>query len=164
MLGIFQVNVPEAPATFTTSDLTISPAEANTGESVTITVTVTNTGDLTGTCELCLKIDNAVAQTKEITLTSGASQKVTFTATKDTAGIYQIDVGKLSGSFVVKEEAPLVAEEEISITPAPAITPTPVPTPTSRPNWWLISGIIAGVVAVGLASYFLIRKRRKAKG
>jgi len=162
--GTLKVKAPEAPAAFSTSALNISPAEVNIRESVTISVTVTNTGDLAGSYEVSLKIDNVVAQTKVIELAGSSEQKVTFSAAKDTAGIYTVDVNGISGSFVVKEEAPLVVTEEKPLTPALEPAPAPEPTPTPKYNWWLTGGIIAGVIAAGLLSFFLVRKRRKAKG
>lgn len=152
LLGTYEVKAPKAPAAFTTSGLTISPAEVNMGESVTISVIVTNTGDLTGSYEVSLKIDNVVSQTKEVTLAGGGNQKVTFTIAKDVGGICTVDVDGLSGSFAVKEEAAAVVTEEIPSKLAP------------ETNWWLISGTVAGVVAAGFLSYYLVRKRRKAKG
>ena len=165
LLGTGQVKAPKAPAAFTISTITITPTEVNIGESVTISVIVTNTGDLTGSYKVSLKIDNILEETKEITLDGGESQKIVFTVAKESTGTCKVEVDGLSDSFVVKEEIPPVAEEEISITPAPVPTPTPEPTPTPVvPNWGLIGGIIIGVVTTGLLSYFLVRKRRKAKG
>ncbi len=84
----FTVLAYTRPAAFVASDLSISPAEVDIGETVTISVLVTNIGDLTGSYEVSLKVDNVVVATKEITLAGGASQKVTFTTTKDVAGTY----------------------------------------------------------------------------
>ena len=61
-------------------------------EDVTISVLVINTGDLTGTYEVTLKIDNVTVASKDVTLAGGASQTVTFTTAKDAAGVYTIDV------------------------------------------------------------------------
>jgi len=90
LTGSFTVKeevVPLVPAAFTISSLAISPAEVDVGKSVTISVLASNTGDLTGSYEVTLKIDNVVVETKEVTLAGGASQKVTFTTTKDIAGV-----------------------------------------------------------------------------
>jgi len=45
-------------------------------------------------------------------------------------------------------------------TPTPAPEPTPAPAPSAGPNWPMIGGIIAAVVAVSLIVYF--RRRRAA--
>jgi len=163
----YTILVHTTPASFTVTNLSIVPKEIDLGESASVSVTVTNTGDLAGICELCLKKDDVISQTKDITLTGGDTQKVTFSVTKDTAGTYSVDVNGLIGSLVVREEAPVV-EEEIEPTPKPAAIPVPeiIPTPTPKPpfNWGLLVGILAGVAAIGSATYYVVRKRIKAKG
>jgi len=81
LLGTFTVKTKTA---FTISDLTISPTEVDIGESVTISVLVTNTGDLTDSRRLTLKIDNVVVATRDVTLAGGASETVTFTTVAGT--------------------------------------------------------------------------------
>ncbi len=97
----------------------MSPTEVDTGESITISVLITNTGDLTGSYELTLKLDNITVATKDATLAGGASQTVTFTTVKDIAGTYIVNIGGLSGTFTVKP-APAPALE-----PKPALAPEP---------------------------------------
>ena len=80
-------------------------------------------------------------ETREVTVAAGASETVTFTTSEDKAGTYAVDVNGLTGSFTVKEAA---------------VPPLPPPSPV---NWPLISGIIAGVVVVGLLIFFLVRRR-----
>ena len=126
-----------APAEFTSSALNISPREVDIGETVTISVLVTNIGEEEGSYTVTLKINGVVEQTREVTLAGGASQTVTFTTTKDEAGIYSVDVDGLIGSFTVREVV---------------VPPPPI-------NWPLIGGIIAAVVVVGLLIFFLVRRR-----
>jgi hypothetical protein len=128
--GLTSTFVVRAPAAFTISALAIPPAEVNIGEDITISALVTNSGDLTGTYEVTLKIDNVVVATESITLAGGASEKVTFTTSKDVAATYAVNLNGLSGTFVVKAGL----------------------------NWWLIAGIVAGVVAIGVAVY-IVRRR-----
>ena len=129
------ITEPQSPtADFTSSSLTISPLEVDIGETVTISVFVTNTGDLEGTYKVTLKIDNIVEATEDITVAGHASRGVTFTTTKDVAGTYSVTIDGLSGTF------------EVKVAP-----PKPI-------NWWLIAAIIAAAIAVPLA----IRRRRLA--
>jgi len=137
------VDPPTASAVFTLSSLSISPAEVNIGEMVTISVSVANTGDLAGSYEVIFRIDDVVIATKDVTLDGGASQKVTFTTTKNVAGTYAISVNGLTGSFVVKK--------------AVAVPPSP----SKEIDWALTGGIIGGLVAMGLL-IFLLRRRRVA--
>ncbi|UCD54453.1 MAG: hypothetical protein JSU76_01905 [Dehalococcoidia bacterium] len=131
-----EVVVEEAPAAFTTSDLSIAPTEVDMGEEVTISVLVTNTGDLSGSYEVTLNIDGTAVATEEVTLAGGASERVTFTTTQDTAGRYSVTIDGLLGTFDVK----LV--------------------PIKVLNWWAIA-IIAGATAA-IAVPLVIRRRRRA--
>jgi len=162
----FTILAHHRPANFTVTDLSVTLKEVDIGESVSISILITNTGDLTGSYEVSLKIDNIAEQTKEVTLIGGSSQGVTFNVTRDIAGTCSVDINGVIGSFVVKKEAPVV-EEEIEPMPAPAAAPVPeiIPTPTPKPeyNWGLIGGIIAScVVVIGLLVYFFVWRRRGA--
>jgi len=143
-------------AVFIASNLIISPSEVNIGEAITISILISNAGDAAGSYTVTLKINGVVEATKEVTLSAGTSQEVTFTAVKDVAGTYAVDVNGLSGSFIVREKpAPP------SPVPPPAPTPPP-PAPTPLPpavNWPVIGGIIGGVAA-GVAIFLVIRRRR----
>ena len=157
LLGTFKVKELKAPAAFTTSTLTISPAEVNIGERITISVIVTNTGGLTDTYKVTLKIDGIAVEEKEVTLAGGVSQKVAFTTAKNIVATYIVAVNGLSGSFVVKEKVPPVVEEGIPpMPPAPPPAPSPLVPPV---NWWLIGGIIAAVIIVGIAIWFIVTRR-----
>ena len=140
-------------AAFTCASLHISPGQVNTGETVAISVLVTNTGGADGICEVVLRINGEVEATKEITINAGASEEVTFTTVKDVAGSYLVEVKELGGSFTVKEKpVPL---------PSPAPSPAPSPTPSPAPviNWLLLWGIIGGVILVGVVIFLVVTKR-----
>ncbi|GAH79704.1 unnamed protein product, partial [marine sediment metagenome] len=121
--------------TFATSKLSITPAEVNIGEEVTITTLITNTGKLAGSYKLTLSIDNAVVATREVTLEGGASEEVTFTAVKDVAGTCTVTVDGLSGTFMVR-------------------------TPPKPINWWLPGGIIAACIVLVAVIYLAVIRRR----
>jgi len=175
------------PAAFTTSDLTVSPAEVDIGESVSISVTVTNTGDLIGSYEVTLKINNVVVETKQASLAGLTSQRVTFTTTGDVDGSYTVNVNGLSGTFTVKPApaptpapppapaeaaeapppptpAPAPAPAPPPAPPAPPPAPAPVPEPTPAPtpevNWWLIGGFgAATAIVVGVVLWLFAFRR-----
>lgn len=136
----YRVEAPAPPA-FECSWLSISPTEVDIGETVNITILVANTGGQSGNYQVILKINGVVAEEKNIVLDVGASEQVSFSTSRDTAGIYSVEVNGLTGAFVVKEN------------------PTPVePTPVKPINWWLIGGIIAAAGIVALV-IFLLRRR-----
>jgi len=149
----------EAPiAAFACASLHISPGEVNTGETVAISVLVTNTGGADGICEVVLRINGEVEATKKVTINAGASEEVTFTTMKDVAGSYLVEVRELSGSFTVKEKpVPLPSPAPPSPAPSPAPSPTPSPAPVI--NWLLLWGIIGGVILVGAVIFLVATKR-----
>jgi len=129
------VVVPPEPAAFSVSYLSVSPRlEAEPGEPVTITVLVANAGGESGSYTVVLKIDGVKEAEETVTVAAGDSQEVSFTVTKEEAGSYTVAVDGLSGSFAV-------------VAPPPGI------------NWAMIGGIIAGVIVVGLLTFFFLRRR-----
>ncbi len=132
------------PAAFSLSALEVSPAEVETGGTVTISALVENTGEKAGILRVTLKVNGTAEQVEHVALDAGASTRVSFTTSGDAAGSYAVDVNGLTGSFTVKEK--------------PAPVPVP-PTPAKPLNWPLLGGIIAGVVVVGLLIFFLVRRR-----
>jgi len=132
---------PVLPAAFEVSSLSISPAEVDIGETLNITVLVANIGGQPGSYKLILKINGMAEVDKEVVINAGASKPVSFSITRDTAGIYSLEVNGLTGTFEVK--------------PAP-----PKPAPVEPINWWLIGGIVAAVVVVGSIIYLSSSRRR----
>ncbi|MGD9116291.1 MAG: PKD domain-containing protein [Dehalococcoidia bacterium] len=93
---------PPAPANFTASSLNISPSEASTGETVTISLNVANDGEESGTYTAELQINGDVVDSKVVTLSGGQSQPVSFAVSADTTGTYEASVAGLTGVFTVK--------------------------------------------------------------
>jgi len=129
------VLVSTRPATFATGNLSISPAEVDIGETVTISLKVTNTGDLEGTRAVTLKINDVVLETREVTLDSGASQTVTFTTSRDAAGTYTVSVDGLAGTFSVRE----------------AVAPPPPPPPQPEPAAFTTSNLVITPAEVNIS-------------
>ena len=149
IIGAVPPPPPPAPAAFLVSELSIKPAEVQPKESVTITVSVANTGGMEGSYTVVLLIKGVKEAEKSVTVAAGESQLVSFIVAKEKAGSYSITVDGLSGSFMVV--AP----------PPPPPPPPPIVPPEVKPpiNWPLIGGIIAAVVVVGLLIFFLVRRR-----
>ena len=131
--------VEKAPAAFATSNLIITPAEVNAGDKVTISIMITNTGDLSGSYDVTFKIDAVVVGTKQVTLDGGASETVTFTTTKDIPGTYSVTIDGLTETFkVLAVKAP----------PPPEVI-----------RWWRIA-IIITAVTLAIVIPLVIRRRR----
>ncbi len=101
--GTFTV-IPLQPAHFTLSNLVIAPERVKQGESITISAVVTNTGEVTGSYSVVLKIKGTVEAIEEVNIGPGGSQRVAFDITKDTPGFYNVDLEGLTGRFVVEME------------------------------------------------------------
>ena len=122
-------------ATFVISDWDTSIEELDTGKEVTISFLVTNIGDITGSYQASLTINGDAEEAREITLAAAASQEVIFTITQNTTGIYLVTVDELALSFTVE--------------------------PRGGINWWLIMGIIAGVLfIIAFCVLYIIRRIR----
>ena len=104
---------------FEVMNLDISPDPVGAGDEATITVEVTNTGNAAGSYTATLKISNDTIETKDILLEPGATEKVSFTVMKNETGIYDINIGILSGNLNVVTPARL----ELGF---PVLTPTEV--------------------------------------
>jgi len=151
--GVTQPVTPVA-ATFAASDLFIAPTEVDIGETVYITILITNTGGQSGSYTILLKINGVKEAEDSVTLAPGRSQDVAFTVTKEDAGSYSVVVDGLSGSFTVVALPPPPAPPP----PAPPVAPPPPP----GVNWAIVGPIIA--VAVFLAIFLPLRQRRKRLG
>jgi hypothetical protein len=94
------------PAEFTLTDLIISPQEAYVGETVQISVNVTNIGEVEGNETLNLEINGAVKETANITLAGNSSDIIAFANIENIVGTYDVQVGSLIGNFTIKEAPP----------------------------------------------------------
>ncbi len=139
------------PARFTISTLAITPDEVEPAQKVTISAVVTNAGSSRGEYIVVLKINDVEESRKQVIFDASVTQKVSFSLAKDFTGEYKVDVNGLAGSFKVKEAAVK------SVSPQPA-TPPP-PKQFQLFNWWLISGIIGGVIIIGLVIWSVVRRR-----
>ena len=143
------VTEPEGePAEFVISNLTASPSEVGVGETVTISILVSNIGDLEGSYRVVLEIAGEIVATRTVTVVGGASQEVIFTTSEDTAGGYRVDIGGESTTFTVTPGT--IPSDETDETPEPR-----------RLNWWLIGGAIAAAAFVALFA-LLIRRQIRA--
>jgi len=142
--SIFAVSGSQAlpPLNFEVANLAINPVEAKTGEDITISADITNLSEISATYAATLWIDGTVEAGKNVSLEAGATTPVLFTAIRDVEGSYQVRFDRLFGSF--------------NVTEAPLAPPKP------PFNWWLIIGIIAGVIIVAATIFMPIGKGNRA--
>jgi hypothetical protein len=131
-LTVFAIvaRVPE----LTVTGLSVSPTEVDPGQDVTVTVEVANTGATTGSRTIELWIEGEREESRDVTLDAGATESVTFTVSREEAGVYRVAVDGFRGEFEVVEAAGFC-------------------------YWCLIVGILGGLLLVGGATYLLLRWR-----
>jgi len=123
IIGVVTVVTPPAPAAFSVSSLSVLPAEIEPGETVTITVSVANTGGESGSYTVILKIDEVKEAEETVTVAAGGSKTVSFSVTREEADTYTVTVDGLSGSFtvvpvVVPPEPAAFSVSSLSVLPA----------------------------------------------
>ena len=103
-----------ASANVVLDKLTITPAQANLGQTITITIEVTNKGTVDGKYTVVL-VEKPVPQVTSsileyanlVTLKAGETQIVTFTTSQTAVGTYAVEVGTKSGQYsVIDPNAP----------------------------------------------------------
>lgn len=162
-LTTFAILAPAAPtaeASFTISNLSISPAEANPGDEVTISALITNHGQIAGSQDVVLKINGATADTiNDVNLNANAFTLVTFSVVKNEVGTYLVDLNGFTGEFTVKEA---VSTTTPSPSPSPSTTTPPSSsTPSPGINWRVMAPILT---AVFLGIFLPIRLKRRREG
>jgi uncharacterized protein YfaS (alpha-2-macroglobulin family) len=98
--------VGQRPAQFTVADLIVRPTTVRLGETASVSVLVTNTGDITGNCTLTMKVDGAVMETKVVSLAGAKNTTATFSITPKSAGEHTVEIGGASVTFTVEEAPP----------------------------------------------------------
>jgi hypothetical protein len=87
-------NPPYVPATFVVGVPTVSSAQVAIDETETISVNVTNNGDVQGNGAITLWINGELMNTQSITLDPRASQVVNFTVIENVAGKYTASINQ----------------------------------------------------------------------
>jgi len=89
-------------------NMTITPAQVNTGATVTVSIPVTSNATYKGTYPVALSqsqdptISNAVTEYSNIvTLNPGETQTVTFPIITERVGVYTVTIAKKTGTFTV---------------------------------------------------------------
>jgi hypothetical protein len=143
------------PAAFSLSSLTIRPAEVKPEETVTITVSVSNTGGTEGSYTVSLEIDGTKETEKSVTVESGGSELVSFSVSRQEAGSYTVTVNGIEGVFTVQAPEPVSppAPPEAPVESTPAVEEGGV-------NWYIIGTILGIVILLAISIPIWVRRRR----
>jgi hypothetical protein len=114
------------PANITFAGITISPQTVKPDEKVTIQASVANSGDLSGSYKLVLKVNDRQVDSKEVTIAGGKTETVSFEVQRGIEAEYTVDVNGQKGKFTVGSPAPA--------TPPTSSTPNTPSTPETTPS------------------------------
>jgi len=95
------------PVTFTLSGLVVEPRTVNEGETVTVSVKVTNIGEESASYPVTLRIDGEVEDEKTANVAPGETETVSFRVSATTEGTFAVDVNSLDGSYTVTKASGL---------------------------------------------------------
>ena len=85
--------------------LNINPRQTYAEQPVTISANVVNSGGMTGSTNVALKINGRIEQTQKVSVSPGATHPVKFTVTRAEPGTYTVIMGSQQGSFAVTSDA-----------------------------------------------------------
>ncbi len=95
------VPVEPPPAQFSLTDLSVSPTETKEGQTITVSVVVSNVGGSRGNYSAPLIVDNRLVASKGISLDPMSTETLSFAFTESRAGEHVVDIEGLKGSFVI---------------------------------------------------------------
>jgi hypothetical protein len=102
-LSTYALMIHNRPAIIVVSSIILTPDEVIPGETVTVSIDIQNKGDLTGTYQANLMLDNTVMQTRTVTVDGGSSEMIVFTIILDAVGEHQVSLGGLTSTFFVEK-------------------------------------------------------------
>jgi len=165
--------IPPLPASFTVTDLRVTPSEISPGSPAAIRATVTNTGGMQGAYLAVFRINGIPEERREVTLEAGEAEIVEFQIQPGAAGEYFVEVNEISGHFIVKAPVAPAIEKESGPEPVKVALPVDADTPLSSPEpisekvapdkssaqvIWTMVGILA---AIGILTAVILTWRRK---
>lgn len=93
----------EGEASFSLDDVILDPSSLAEGETVTITGKITNTGTISGSKTISLKVDNDIIDERTVTLGPGESTTITFEVAAAGEGEHIVIIDGYTGSYTVKK-------------------------------------------------------------
>ena len=102
------------PAEFKVTDLIITPSETEEAEPVVITANITNVGDLEGTYDANLTINNVLTQNQTVLVPGNNDTIVEFTVIEERIGNYTVELGGLTSTFTIKAASPTASSIHLS--------------------------------------------------
>ncbi len=104
----------QKPAEFEVGPITFAPPVVMVGDSLTITATVKNTGDVAGTYTAALSVDGQEVDSKAIPVDPESSKEASFQLSKTTAGSYKLAIGNSNTTLTVSNWSPYTIQYDES--------------------------------------------------
>ena len=101
LTGFLEVAEPLAPALASLANLRVKPTEVAPNQTVSVAVTVTNSGDTEGSYTAFLKLNGAVTDAQTVRVPPRSATDVIFTIQRERIGDYVATIGHLMGQFAV---------------------------------------------------------------
>jgi fibronectin type 3 domain-containing protein len=153
---------PDLSAKFAISNLYIFPQSAKAGNTVYISLTVTNIGHSFGYYDVVLNLNGAVEDKKLVSLEAGENTDVQFTCANKPVADYKFDVNNAArGSFSISEAS--VNSPSPTLAPTPSVIPTysPVEVPEKPAQFPIFVVVLASALAlvIVLIIVFILLRR-----
>jgi hypothetical protein len=94
------------PASISMGNITVSPQNANIGETVSISTIVTNSGNLPGEYIAQLIINGETDSTQKVLLAGNSSKTVTFSIVRELPGEYEVEINGKSSKLTILALSP----------------------------------------------------------
>lgn len=104
----------QRPAEFEVGPITFQPPVVMVGDSITITASVKNIGNVAGIYSAALSVDGQQVDSKAIAVNPGSNQDVSFQLSKSTAGSYKLAIGNSSVVLTVHNWSPYTIQYDHS--------------------------------------------------
>lgn len=104
IVAIFIIPMGCASAKFEVIQLTITPSQVNSGESVGVNAAINNSGSADGVYNASLIINGIERETKKVAIRQNGTQEVAFTITEQTPGIYNVSIGDKTATYTVLKQ------------------------------------------------------------
>jgi hypothetical protein len=93
--------VSPQPADISVTGLIITPEVIYEGDDATVTASLVNSGDFTGTYEATLRINDTIEETRIVDIAGNDSVTISFELTGLDYGTYQITIGEATGTLII---------------------------------------------------------------
>ncbi len=91
------------PAEFKAISINVNPGTIVAGETASVTATITNFGETRATSPVFLSVNDAIIDSREVTLNPGASSTIEFLLIRDKGGTFKLSILGSSTTLTVKE-------------------------------------------------------------